>query len=346
MVESPVVDWQVLETWMANHGLPAGEIEDPRSIGGGTQNIMYRFRSAGAEYVLRRGPQHPRPHTDDALRREARILQALAPTPVSLPRLVAAETDADVLGSVFYLMEPVEGFNATVELPALHADDPAMQRRMGFAAVEALAKLGDVAPEAVGLADLGHPDGFLDRQVPQWLATLDRYSEYENYGKHQLPHIDDVSAWLTAHQPGGFTPGIMHGDYHLANLMYRNDSAEVAAIVDWEMSTVADPLLDLGWLLASWPKGETTALGGISKVADGLPTRTEIVEHYATVASRDIADARWYAVMASMKLGVVLEGTHARACAGKVPATTGDMLHTMASDLMGQAAVFIEHGLV
>src|SRR5262249_38478221 len=270
-----------------------------------------------------------------------RVLSALAGTGVPIPRLVVAEPDASVLGSVFYVMEPVDGFNASVGLPPSHSNSEVRQA-MGFAAVDALLALGAGDADRVGLGDLGKPEGFLDRQVPQWLATLDEYAALDGYPGHQLPRVDEIANWLTQHQPPTFLPGIMHGDFHLANLMYRNDGPQVAAIVDWEMCTLGDPLLDLGWLLTTWP--QEGAIGPFGEL-DDLPTRTELVAHYAEAGQRSVEHARWYAVMASFKLAIVLEGTHARAHAGNAPKATGDLLHTIAIGLLDNATLFIERGL-
>jgi aminoglycoside phosphotransferase (APT) family kinase protein len=267
------------------------------------------------------------------------VLSALAGSSVPIPQLVAAEPDESVLGSAFYLMEPVEGFNASVSLPPSH--DAEMRRAMGFHAVDALVALGEVDAERVGLGDIGRPEGFLERQVPQWLALLDKYATFDGYPGHSLPNVDELAGWLTQHRPSAFLPGIIHGDFHLANMMFRNDGPQVAAIVDWEMCTVGDPLLDLGWLLATWPQDGAIPSMDIS----GLPTRTELIAHYAATAHRSVEHAPWYAVMASFKLAIVLEGTHARAHAGKAPKAVGDQLHAIAIGLLNNATVFIERGL-
>jgi aminoglycoside phosphotransferase (APT) family kinase protein len=335
------VDWTVVESWVADRGVAHGQVTDVEQIGGGTQNLMFRFQCGDARLVLRRGPRHLRRHTNDALRREARVLSALAGTDVPIPRLVAAEPDESVLGSAFYLMEPVDGFNASVALPPSHSS-PKMQRAMGFAAVDALLALGAVDPERVGLGDLGKPDGFLERQVPQWLGMLDKYAALDGYPGHQLPHIDEIATWLEQHRPPTFLPGIMHGDFHLANLMFRNDGPAIAAIVDWEMCTVGDPLLDLGWLLSTWP--QVDAIGPFGEMSD-LPTRAELVAYYSKAAHRSVDHAPWYAVLASFKLAIVLEGTNARAHAGKAPKATGDLLHSIAIGLLNNATLFIERGL-
>ena len=341
LVESSI-DWAEVGSWLAARGVADGPVTDVQRIGGGTQNLMFGFQCGDVRLVLRRGPLHLRPHTNDALRREARVLGALAGTGVPIPRLVAAEPDESVLGSVFYLMEPVDGFNASVALPPPHESNSEIRRAMGFAAVDALLTLGAVDAERVGLGDLGKPEGFLERQVPQWLGTLDKYAALDGYPGHQLPDVDEIAAWLEHHRPPSFVPGIMHGDYHLANLMFCNDGPSVAAIVDWEMCTLGDPLLDLGWLLTTWP--QDGGVGPFGTMSD-LPTRTELVSHYAAASHRPVEHAAWYAVLASFKLAIVLEGTNARAHAGKAPKPTGDLLHAIAVGLLTNATHFIERGL-
>jgi aminoglycoside phosphotransferase (APT) family kinase protein len=335
------VDLAAVAGWMDGSGLPGGPIEDARPVGGGTQNVMLRFRRGGREYVLRRGPRHLRPRSNDALRREVRVLRALEGSGVACPRIVAACEDEAVLGgAVFYLMEPVEGFNATVALPDRQANDAGLRHAMGLAAADALATLHAVDHERVGLGDVGRPEGFLERQVPRWLSELDSYRRHEGYPGPDLPGVAEVAAWLSSRVPAAWTPGILHGDFHLANLMYAPDSPEVAAIVDWEMCTIGDPLLDVGWLIVTWPDPSNPAHGlaaGAIGVAGGLPSSAELVERYAARSERDIAELGWYIALACFKLGIILEGTHARACAGKADKAVGDFLHDAAVNLLGRA---------
>lgn len=338
------IDLGALARWMDAAGLPAGSIEDVQPIGGGTQNIMLRFQRGGSGYVLRRGPRHLRPHSNDALRREIRVLHALASTSVPCPRIVAACEDEQVLrGAVFYLMNPVDGFNATVALPALHASDAAIRHAMGLSAVDALAALHAVDHERVGLGDLGRPDGFLSRQVTRWLGELESYSRHVGYPGGELPAVTEVAAWLEQRVPQSWWPGIVHGDFHLANLMFAPDSPSVAAIVDWEMCTIGDPLLDLGWLLVTWPDPDhpSPAAAHAFGAAGGLPRPAELLERYALGSSRDLAQVDWYMVLACFKLGIVLEGTYARACAGKADKATGDFLHRAAVSLLRRAETMI-----
>ena len=327
--------------WMDSEGLPRGVIEDVKPVGGGTQNVMLRFRRGDRKYVLRRGPRHLRPRSNDALRREIRVLRALADTDVPCPQIMAAcEAETVLDGAIFYLMEPIDGFNAIVALPDLHAGDPDVRHAMGLNAVDALATLHRVDHQAVGLGDLGRPEGFLERQVPRWLSELASYTRHDGYRGHRLPAVDSVAAWLERDIPTAWTPGIVHGDYHLANLMFAPDGPDVAAIVDWEMCTIGDPLLDLGWLLAIWPDSEnpahTGAAGAIGAAGD-LPAPAELIARYAERSQRDLSAIDWYTVLACFKLAIVLEGTHARACAGKADKAVGDFLHRTAVALLERA---------
>ena len=333
------IDYEVLAVWMDEQGLPAGPIESVTSLVGGTQNVLVRFVRGGESYVLRRGPWHLRPKSNDMMRREMCVLAALGGSAVPHPTLVAACPDETVLGggAAFYLMQAVDGFNPTVELPALHAGDAAVRHGMGLAAIDAVAALGAVDYEAVGLSDLGRPDGFLERQVPRWLGELESYARHEGYPGPDIPGLDEVATWLEVNRPGTFTAGISHGDYHLANLLYRYDGPEVAAIVDWEMCTVGDPLLDLGWLLATWPSETDPGIGGTLAALGGLPSRAELIARYTQRSTRDLSAVAWYEVMASFKLGIVLEGTHARAFAGKAPVEIGDLLHATTLVLFSRA---------
>jgi aminoglycoside phosphotransferase (APT) family kinase protein len=338
------VDLGAVAAWMDEQGLPAGPITGARALGGGTQNVLLQLERGGASYVLRRGPRHLRKHSNDAIRREMRVLQALAGTPVPHPRFVAGCSDTAVLGdAVFYLMDPVDGFNPTVELPALHAGDPAIRHAMGLSAVDAIAALGAVDHVAVGLGDVGSPEGFLERQVPRWLGELDRYAELDGYPGHELPGVDLVAGWLDDHRPAEWSPGLLHGDYHFANLMYRWDSADVAAIVDWEMCTVGDPLLDLGWLLATGDQAGSGLGLGIG-AHGGTPGPDELVARYAERSHRDLSSIGWYRVLACFKLGIVLEGTNARAAAGLAPTAIGDLLHASAEGLLLQALQLVKEG--
>ncbi|MFE3188485.1 phosphotransferase family protein [Nocardia sp. NPDC059240] len=343
------VDLHILESWMDAQGLGAGPIQNVQPIGGGTQNVMLSFERADRRYVFRRGPSHIRPATNNVLRREVQVLDALSESLVPHPRLIASCPDETVLGdSVFYLMEPIEGFNALTELPRAYVENSSLRHDMGLAMVDALAALAAVDYKAVGLEDFGRPDGFLERQVARWLKELSSYTKYSGYDGSEIIGIDEIADWLDHNRPDTWQPGIMHGDYHLANVMFRPDRAEVAAIVDWEMCTIGDPLLDLGWLLATWPhpdEQEPLIDGPLAK-AGGLATPQELIERYAARSQRDLSAMTWYTILASFKLGIVLEGTYARACAGAAPRAIGEYLHALTLRLFARARALASGTLI
>lgn len=331
------VDLDAMQAWMDGQRLGSGAIEDVRRLTGGTQNILLRFTRGDRDYVFRRPPPHPRPNSNDIMRREMRLLGAIEGTAVPHPHLIAACGDEAVLGVAFYLMEPIEGFNPTSGLPLLHAGSAGIQQRMGIALAEAIAALGALDYRALGLDDFGRPDSFLERQVPRWSKLFESYAEFSAWtGPGALPDVDAIGRWLDDHRPSHFAPGIMHGDYHLANVMFRNDGPELAAIVDWEMATIGDPLVDLGWLLATWPEPGQNNITTVTPWI-GFPGPAELIETYRAHSQRDLAAIDWYLVFACYKLGIVLEGTHARACAGKAPCETGDLLHARSISLLERA---------
>ena len=338
------VDLKAVADWMSEQRLGDGPLDDVSAVTGGTQNVMLRFNRSGREYVLRRGPRHLRPRSNSVILRETRVLAALAGSDVPHPHLIATCDDTGVLGdAVFYLMEPIDGFNAGEGLPPLHAGDPGVRFQMGLSMADALAKLGAVDHVAVGLADFGKPEGFLERQVPRWLSELESYQQFDNYPGPHIPGVEQVSAWLEQHRPSNWMPGIMHGDYHAANVMFSRTGPEVVAIVDWEMCTIGDPLLDLGWLLATWRQADGSsvfghALGG----QDGLASTDDLLQRYAANTVRDLSHITWYTVLACFKLGIVIEGTLARACAGKAEKEVGDQLHAATVHLFQRALGLIE----
>jgi aminoglycoside phosphotransferase (APT) family kinase protein len=339
------VDLERLAGWMDAAGLGSGAITCVQTLAGGSQNILLRFTRSGRDYVLRRPPQHLRANSNETMRREARLLAAIADSGVPHPRLIAACLDEDVIGAVFYLMEPIDGFNPQNGLPESH-HDAAVQRRMGLALVEGLAALHGIDHDAAGLGDFGRSEGFLERQVARWGSQLDGYGEQAGWpGAQALGDVAAVASWLEANRPASFTPGILHGDFHLANVMYRPDGPELAAIIDWELATIGDPLVDMGWLLATWPQD---ADGGMLDIKpwNGFPTPAELVAHYAAHAARGVEAIDWYGVFGCYKLGILLEGTYARACAGKAPKDVGERLHGRACWLFARAQRWMQEGVL
>lgn len=332
------VDLTRLSAWIRASGLGDGIIEAPVILTGGTQNILLKFRAGGRNVVLRRPPRHPRPNNNQLLLREARVLQALASTTIPHAGLLGICEDPSIIGStVFYLMEAVEGFNPAVELPE-DLGDRRGRDRLALAATDALAKIGAVDYEAIGLADLGRPAGFLQRQVTRWVAERDKYLTLDGYDGAGLPGFEIVRDYLADTVPPTFRPGLIHGDYHFGNLIFDPGSANLAAVLDWEMSTIGDPLLDLGRFLAMWPDEHEVIMtsGGIWTAGPLLPPDA-IAARYEERSGRSLEHLSWYVVMGCFKLGIILEGTYARACAGQAPLEVGLELHDTAVRLFERA---------
>lgn len=336
------VDLERLAAWMDEQGVPPGPLSEVHELGGGTQNVMLSFRRSEEAYVLRHPPVHKRPNSDETMRREARVLAALEGTDVPHPRLVAACGDVDVLGSAFYVTELVRGINPTVSLPPPYVADPAWRRQLGLAMADGAAAVGAVDYVAVGLADFGKAEGFLERQVGRWKAQLESYTELVGYPRPAIPGVDAVGGWLERNRPTTWRPGLIHGDYHLANVLCALDRPALAAIVDWELATIGDPLLDLGWLLASWPAPERSTPRSIGvRPWEGFPTARELLERYAARSERDLSAMPWYEALACYRIGIILEGTYARALSDLAPRDVGDRLHSVTLDLFERAREII-----
>lgn len=281
-------------------------------LSGGSQNEIYEIRRGDARCVIRIPPPTAPASRDEGILREWRIIEALDGTDVPHTAAVAMCDDTSVLGRSFYLMGLVDGWSPMGRSgwPEPFDTDVAARAGLGRQLAEGIALLSKVDWRAKGLHDLGRPDGFHERQVDRWTAFLERIKGRE------LPGFDVAAAWLREHRPLDFIPGLMHGDYQFANVMFGHGApARLAAIVDWEMGTVGDPKLDLAWMVQGWPDDTDTIEASQSSYVDmrGMPSRAEVVEHYAAVSGRQVDDIDYYVVLAKWKLGVVLEQGFQRA---------------------------------
>jgi aminoglycoside phosphotransferase (APT) family kinase protein len=336
--EQPALDAAQLASlanWMDARGLGSGPVTGVVRLTGGTQNILLRFARGEREYVLRRPPAVPRPTSAQTILREARVVGALSHTSVPHARLIAICEDEVVLGAVFYLMEPVDGFNPTVAMPEAAACSPDVRWRMGIELIDALAALAEVDIAAADLQDFGRLDGFIERQVGRWASELASYARFEAWDGHRdLGDVEVIGAWLERHRPSETQAGVIHGDYHIGNVIYGLDG-ELKAVVDWEMATLGDPLVDLGRLLVSWPMpGGRRPFTMRVEPLGGFPPRDALVARYAERSGRSLDALPWFEVLACYKLGIILEGTHARAQAGQADTVTGQRLHASAAALL------------
>lgn len=285
----------------------AGDLPEVERLTGGSQNELYRITRGGQVMALRRRPAAAGEARNNELLRELTLLRGLKGTDVPHGELVAGEETADVLGGPFYLMKFIDGWSpsGTEGWPAPYNEDKSLRRSLGFGLMEGAAKLSRVDWKAQGLEGFGRPDNFHDRQVDRWLKFLSGYQFRE------LPGLDDATEWLRRNRPRHWEPGIMHGDYQFANIMFTNDvPANLAAVIDWEMTTIGDPLLDVGWCLRDYgPEGDD-----MIRYLDyeGMPTREEMLAHYESISGRSTEDIDYYIVLARWKLGIVLEMSYAR----------------------------------
>lgn len=309
------VDLPALSRWFGDHvpDAHANRQLTATLIAGGRSNLTYFVGDGTREWVLRRPPLgHVLPTAHD-MGREHRVISALADTPVPVPRVDALCTDESVIGAPFYVMEKVEGrvLRDAGAVAALSADEAAACSR---ALVDVLASIHSVDPFAVGLDDFGRPEGYLERQVRRW------GQQWERSKTRELPPLEELARRLQAALPRSGPPAIVHGDYRLDNTMLANDDAgRIVAVLDWEMSTLGDPLTDLGLFLVYWGTDTGPAVGSSAGIASttGFLGSDEIVARYADRSGRSIEHLDFYVAFAMYKLAVILEGINARFLMGK-----------------------------
>ena len=311
-------------------GLVTGALSG-RLIEGGRSNLTYAVTDSTTKWVVRRPPLGHVLATAHDMKREHRVISALHPTNVPVPRPILLCEDDEVLGAPFYVMEFVEG------TPYRTADDlaplgPDRTRGAVLELVDTLVELHAVDPAEVGLADFGRPEGFLDRQLRRWGKQLDASRNRD------LAGVEELHAALGRRLPDSPAPAVVHGDYRLDNVLIGEDD-KIKAILDWEMSTLGDPLTDLGLLVMySIPLDLPNSPISTTASAPGHPTPAELIERYAARSGRDVSAVAWYTAFAWFKLAVILEGIHYRYTLGQTVGRGFDRIGEL-------VPVFIEHGL-
>ena len=291
-------------------GLVAGALS-AQVIVGGKSNLSYVLADGEHRWVLRRPPLGHVLATAHDMAREHRVMTALAPTPVPVPATVLHCADPEVLGAPFYIMEFVDGaiYRSPAETRGL---DPARCEAIAGALIDTLAELHEVDPAEIGLADFGRPAGFLERQVRRWKTQLDASRS------RGLPGADELHAALAAAVPEGGRPCLLHGDYRLDNVVVGAGD-RIAAVLDWEMSALGDPLADLGLFLVYY-SGVLSIPGVVAAVAtpeSGFPEPARLVERYARRRPVDLSRLDWYVAFGFFKLAVIAEGIYYRFAAGQ-----------------------------
>jgi len=287
-------------------------------ISGGLSNITYRLRLPTGTVILRRPPLgHVLPRAHD-MAREYRVISALYGTPVPVPQPLALCTDPDVLGVTFYVMRDVPGsvLQTKADTAAL---SPAVRGALADALISVLADLHDVSPDAVGLGDYGRRSGYCVRQIRTWGA------QWERSRTRDLPDMDVLLTRLAEVAPADSGSVIVHGDFRLDNTVVsvpREGMPRIAAVLDWELSTLGDPLADLAVMLSYWhdpgdaERGSIPVSGGLTD-QPGFPTARSLASAYAARTGRDIGNLPFYLALAWMKLAVICEGVHARYLGGQ-----------------------------
>jgi aminoglycoside phosphotransferase (APT) family kinase protein len=303
-----------LTQWMDSAGLPgSGEPTDAKFLSGGTQNVIYLITRGEHRSVIRFPPPGAPADRDKGILREWRIIEALDGTEVPHTKAIGVCSDESVLGRPFYVMGFVDGWSPMDTLdrwPEPFNSDHSLRAGLSYQLAEGIALLSKVDWQAKGLQDLGRPDGFHERQVARWTGFFDRIKSRDIEG------MDEATEWLRHHAPLDFIPGLMHGDYQFANVMYRHGGpAQLAALVDWEMGTVGDPKLDLAWMVQGWPEDPCAPEASDTGYVDMryMPTRDQVVAHYAEVSGRQVDDLDYYLILAKWKLAIVLEQGFQRA---------------------------------
>ena len=308
------LDEEVLHAYLAREVPSIGDVRDIRRITSGSSNEIFEVSTDSAPVILRRPPRQRLSASAHDVAREFRVLRALRDTPVPHPDAIHLCTDEAVIGTPFLVMSKIDGFHLKAPYPE-HATRDGVMRAMMFDFIEVIGHLSRVDWQAAGLTGFGRPAGYLDRQVDRWLGQL------AGYRTRDLPRLAEVAAWLRRHQPRSGPPGIIHGDYQFLNLLFAGDlPPRVAGVLDWEQSTVGDPLVDLGWVLGLWTEaGEDSPLNAFYGNASGLPeapTRAELAERYAVVSGRPVEDRRYYETLALFKLACIAEGSYYRHVTG------------------------------
>ncbi|WP_320669102.1 phosphotransferase family protein [Patulibacter defluvii] len=314
-MSDPALPLAPLTAFLDAHGLGRGPVAAV-AIGEGHSNLTYLLRRRDRRMVLRRPPLGPlAPSAHDVLR-EARLLRALRPAGVRVPEVLAVGDDPATIGAPFYLMPFLDGHVLTDRVPAALAG-PARAAEIGERLVDALVELHAVDPGAEGLAGLGRPDGYLDRQLRRFGALL------AEHGTRPLPDLEATAERLRATRSASGPATVVHGDYRLGNVMLATDGGplRLTAILDWELATIGDPLADLGYLTAMWARpgdpedDPMLALGAVTR-GPGFADREQLAARYAERSGRDVAGLRWYQALAVWKAAIFLEVSYGRHLAG------------------------------
>ncbi len=296
-------------------GFASTELEITRHPGGHSCET-WNIRADGHRWILRRPPRAGVQKGASNMGREYRVMSALGGSDVPVPKTIVLCEDPSIIGAPFFIMEEVTGAVIRNEFPENFPSSPERRRAIGKSLVDVLVKIHSVDYRAAGLERHGRPEGFLERNLDLMRRQWDRVKQ------RPIDDIESVGAYLTANipRPSG-PPSLLHGDYKLDNVMWNLDrNASINAVLDWEVSTIADPLVDLGWLRGFWQeKGRPrpyVAMGQAVQDEGDFLSRDEIVERYAAACGRDVDKLPWFEAFAMWKIAIIMEASYARYLSG------------------------------
>jgi aminoglycoside phosphotransferase (APT) family kinase protein len=312
-------------------------------VGGGSCEA-FAIDRGGARWILRRAPRHINVAGAHDVLREYEILDAIRDQPVAIARPIVACDDPGVFGAPFFVMERIDGSAILTHVPEQWATAPESHGRALEELVDALVAIHAVDWRACGLGHLAHAGEYLPHQIARWSGQL------ASYESRELPAATRVAAWLATNRPTEGPNTLCHGDYKLDNVLFAPESPpKLAAVVDWEMAGIGDPLVDLAWALIFHPGADGTIHLGMAKeptfALESLPGRDALVDRYAQKSGRDTAAIGWYDVFARWKLAIALEGSYAKFLRGQSDKAIHEFFGTQADLLLESATHIIEHGV-
>lgn len=309
--EEDSFDTGAMHRWLSSRVKGLEGVPEVRQFPGGASNLTYLLRYSGRELILRRPPAGQKAASAHDMRREFRVQQALRPVYPYVPKVLALCDDHSVLGSDFYVMERIDGIILRGNLPAGMELDARRASWLGHSMIDRLVELHQVDPAKAGLADLGKGAGYVERQIRGWSERFRRAHT------RNVPEFTDVMAWLAAHRPDDVAICVIHNDFRLDNMVLdAPDTLNVVGVLDWEMATLGDPLMDLAGMLAYWIQADDDEVTQRSRKQPshlpGMPTRQEVVDYYCGRMGFSAGNWTFYEVFGLFRLAVIIQQIYYR----------------------------------
>ena len=313
--EEDAFDTASVADWLSSRVDGLGELREVRQFPGGASNLTYLLRFAGRELILRRPPAGQKARSAHDMQREYRVQSKLRPVYPYVPEVLAMCTDPDVLGSDFYVMQRIDGLILRDDLPEGMTLSGQQARELAFRTFDRLIELHEVDADAAGLGDLGKGAGYVERQVRGWTER------YRRARTPDVPEFTDVMDWLAANQPGDVRICVIHNDFRFDNVVLDPATLDVTGVLDWEMATLGDPLMDLAGSIAYWTQADDDEMALLMRKQPshlpGMPTRRELVDHYCERTGLSAANWTFYEVFGLFRLAVIMQQIYYRFHAGQ-----------------------------